>query len=185
MNFTNNFLVSLPSLGNNTAFSKSLIFIDSHTGDGAHGWIVNKQLEADVANRLRRGMKLNKNIPIYYGGPVDVNSGVVIHSKDLHVPATKVINDSLSITRDKSIINILNMGQFPEYFKIIVGCSAWGPTQLENEMLGSRTNGTPSWVASPFSHDLMWNISPAEQWNAGIESAASVLTNNMLAPTIS
>lgn len=184
MNFTNNFLVSLPTLGNSNTFNKSLIYLDTHTGDGAHGWIVNKQLEHDVAGRLRRGMKLNKNIPIYYGGPVDVNSGVVIHSKDLHVPATKSLNESLSITRDKSIINILNMGQFPEYFRIIVGCSAWGPTQLENEMLGSRTNGASSWVVSPFSHDLMWNIQPGEQWNAGIEAAASALTNTMLAPAM-
>jgi putative transcriptional regulator len=182
MNFKNNFLVSLPVL-NSGNFNKSLVYLDSHTGDGAHGWIVNKQLEEQVATKLRRGMKLSKNIPIYYGGPVDVNSGVVIHSKDFNVPATKPLNDTLSITRDKSIINILNMGQMPEYFRIIVGCCAWGPTQLENEILGSRTNGMSSWTTTPYSHDLMWNTMPGEQWNSGIEHAASALTSTMLAPT--
>lgn len=184
MNFKDKFLVSLPNLGSGNTFNKSLIYVDSHTGDGAHGWIVNKQLADDVSQRLRRGMKLNKDIPIFYGGPVDANSGVVIHSKDLHVPSTKSLNDTLNITRDKSIINILNMGQYPEFFKIIVGCSAWGPTQLENEMIGSRTGGASSWTVAPYSHELMWHVSGGEQWNTGIELAASALTNTVLAPAI-
>lgn len=182
MNFKNNFLVSLPTLNNNS-FNKSLIYLDSHTGDGAHGWIVNKQLEDDVASKLRRGMKLNRNIPIYYGGPVDINSAVVIHSKDMNIPSTKPLNDTLNITRDKSIINILNMGQFPEYFRIIVGCSAWGPTQLETELLGTRNAGISSWSVAPYTDDLMWNTMPNDQWSTGITHAATTLTNTVLAHT--
>lgn len=180
MNLTHKFLVSLPTITGGT-FNKSVIYIDNHTGDGASGWIINKQLSDDsVTQRLRKGMRLAVDIPIFYGGPVDANQAVVLHSDDLKLPATKQMNTSLSMTRDKSIVNIMNIGQFPEYWRVIVGKATWGAGQLESEMLGSRTNGVSSWVSLDYSKDLMWNTLPSKQWERAIEMTASNLTENVL-----
>lgn len=182
MNLSNQFLVSLPTIANGS-FSKSVIFIQHHDGDGANGWIVNKKLDDKTAERLRSGMKLNINCPVYYGGPVDVNSAYIIHTKDFHIPSTISLNDELSLTRDKAVIDILNIGQCPEYWRLIVGSSNWGAGQLESEMLGSRTNGHSSWVSTAYSNQLMWNTMPAEQWNAGIETYAANMTTDILKVT--
>jgi len=65
MNLTHKFLVSLPTITGGT-FNKSVIYIDNHTGDGASGWIINKQLSDDsVTHRLRKGMRLAVDIPIF------------------------------------------------------------------------------------------------------------------------
>ena len=180
MNLKNNLLVSLPNLTPGTAFHKSVVYINTHHGDGASGWVVNKQLEDEVDAKLRRGMKLTKDIPIYYGGPVNVNSAVILHSPDFNVPATTKINDTLSITKDKSIINIMNMGQFPEYYRIIVGSTGWGPSQLESEILGSRTAGSSSWVSTAYSDILIWQTDTNIMWEKGIETHASEMTNSVL-----
>lgn len=180
MNLTHKFLVSLPTL---TAgqFNKSVVYVEHHNGDGAHGWIINKQLTNDnIVQRLRRGMRLQVDVPLYYGGPVDANNAVVLHSADLKLPATKQLNDNLSLTRDKSIVNIMNIGQFPEYWRIAVGKCSWGAGQLESEILGSRTNGVSSWTTLNYSTDLMWNTLPSKQWERAIEMTASQLTENVL-----
>lgn len=179
MNFDKQFLVALPKLVD-SAFGKSVIFVDKHDGDGAHGWIVNKQVDKSTAARLRRGMGLSKEVPVFWGGPLDINSAVILHSSDFSIRSTVKLNDTLSMTRDKTIINIINMGQFPEYWRIIVGHSGWAAGQLESEVLGSRTNGIAHWTGIPYSHNLMWNTMPDAQWETGLNMYAEQMTNNLL-----
>jgi len=40
MNMSQQFLVSLPMLGDSNFF-KSVVYVENHDGDGAKGWIVN------------------------------------------------------------------------------------------------------------------------------------------------
>ena len=76
MNLTGDFLISIPSANVGT-FNRSVVLMSEHTGNGAQGWIVNKQLDDKVSQRLRKGMSLTRDIPLYFGGPVDVNNAVV------------------------------------------------------------------------------------------------------------
>lgn len=179
MSLKNNFLIGLPSILD-TSFSKSVVYLNSHTGDSSTGWIVNKPLDEKIAAKLRIGMRLNIALPVHYGGPVDINSAYVLHSNDFHIPSTIQINDTLSVTRDKAIINIFNIGQFPKHWKIIVGSSAWGAGQLESELLGSRTKGVGSWVTLPYSTSLMWDTASEQQWDTGIRAGAEHLTDTVL-----
>ena len=82
MNYKKQFLASLPQLADGN-FNESIVYIDNHDGDGARGWIVNKELDARVAVRLRKSIQLGINAPIYYGGPVEVNQCYVLHSIDI------------------------------------------------------------------------------------------------------
>ena len=65
------------------------------------------------------------------------------------------INENLCVTRDKAIITALNENRFPEFYRIIIGCSSWGPGQLESELLGSRTNGNSMWCNFPYTEDYI------------------------------
>ena len=179
MSYKNNLLVSLPSVVDNS-FNKSVIYVNNHTGDGASGWIINKQLDDNIAANLRKGMKLNVNVPIYHGGPVNITQAFVLHSNDLQLPQTVKLTDTLSVTRDRSIISVFNAGQFPVNWKIIVGESSWGAGQLESELLGSRSGGISSWATIPFNTDLVWNTNFGDMWDDGIRISASRLTSTVL-----
>jgi len=166
------FLISLPTLVDSN-FSKSLVYVDSHDGDGAKGWIVNKELDNRISVRLRKSIQLALNAPIYYGGPVEVNQAFVLHSDDVKIKQTVQLNDNLCVTRDESIINMLNEGNYPEYWRIVIGCCSWGAGQLESEMLGSRTNGKGLWINCPYDQQLMWQVLAENQWEKGIEYSAT------------
>ena len=179
MDLTNSFLVSMPTL-RDFSFNKTVIYMNEHQLGGASGWVVNRQLDSDVSERLRKGMGLQKNVPLFYGGPVDVNSAYVLHTNDFKIPSTVVLNDQISVTRDKAIINVFNLGQFPEYWRIIVGHSQWGPGQLEEELHGIHRNGIPSWTNCPYSNKLMWNTMPGKQWDIAIQKSAETMTDRFL-----
>jgi putative transcriptional regulator len=179
MSYKNNLLVSLPSVVDNS-FNKSVIYVNNHTGDGASGWIINKQLDDNISATLRKNMKLHVNVPIYYGGPVNITQAFVLHSNDLKLPQTITLTNALSVTRDRSIINLFNAGQFPINWKIIVGESSWGAGQLESELLGSRSGGISSWATVPFSTNLVWDTNFGDMWDAGIRTSAAQLTNTVL-----
>ena len=50
MNYKQQYLASLPSLADNN-FNKSIVYVDNHDGDGARGWIINKELDNRVSVR--------------------------------------------------------------------------------------------------------------------------------------
>ena len=97
MNMERQMLISLPTLGDNN-FKKSIVYIDEHNGDGAHGWIINKELEQRVSVKLRKSMQLAINAPIYYGGPVEINQVYVIHSNDIILPSSIELQNNLIMT---------------------------------------------------------------------------------------
>ena len=112
MIYQQSFLYSSPGMGDGN-FQKALVYLDTHNGDGARGWVVNKELDARIANKLRVGMKLQINLPIYYGGPVDVNSVFILHTPDVIIQSTQQINEDLCITRDKQMIEMFTFPPFP------------------------------------------------------------------------
>lgn len=179
MNMKQQFLCSLPGLGD-TNFNQSVLYVDNHDGDGAKGWIINKVLDNRVAVRLRKSIQLGIQADIYYGGPVETNQCYVLHTKDIMLAQSMKINENLCVTRDKAIITTLNENRFPEFYRIIIGCSSWGPGQLESELLGSRTNGNSMWCNFPYTEDFMWKTDPAQQWNDGIEYSAKTKVTNYL-----
>ena len=179
MNMKQQFLASLPTLQDGN-FNQSVVYVDNHDGDGAKGWIVNKELDSRVAVRLRKSIQLGINAPIYYGGPVEVNQCYVLHSSDIMLAQTVKINDNLCVTRDKSFVIMLNEKKYPQHYRIILGCSSWGPGQLESELLGSRTGGKSSWTSFKYDKEFIWNTPVAEQWNKGIANSANQKVSNYL-----
>jgi len=179
MNFERKFLISLPTLldGN---FRHSVIYMDQHNGDGAKGWVVNKEIDNRAAVRLRKSIQLGVNAPIYYGGPVDVNQCYVLHSSDISIKQSRLLNTDLYVTRDKEIIKMLNAGTFPKFWKVIIGSASWGAGQLESEVLGSRTNGNSVWSDIEYDQELMWKVPAQDQWNKAIDNIALSKTKNYL-----
>ena len=180
MNVSKNFLFSLPNMGDGN-FMSSVIYIEKHDGDGAKGWILNKELDQRIAVRLRKSIQLGIVCPIFYGGPVGSNQVYVLHSDDVMIPnATIKLNQGLCMTRDKIMIARLNQQEFPHYWRVIVGCATWGAGQLESEMLGCRTNGFGIWNSVPYDMDIMWSIDVEKQWEKCLDQNASIMTKNYL-----
>ena len=180
LNTNASFLLSLPTMHDNN-FRSSIVYIHKHSGDGANGWVINKELEQRVASKLRKTIQLGVVCPIYYGGPVDVTQVYILHSADKQIADHTIhLNENLCVTRDKQMIKMLNDNQFPNFWRVMIGNCTWGPGQLESELLGSRTDGRSMWNTLPYSHELMWDTAPSQQWDSGVKKIASMMTKSYL-----
>lgn len=182
MNLTNHLLVSLPTIESHL-FEKSLIYIASHdVMTGTHGWILNKQVDDDTANHIGQSIGFTRDIPIFFGGPVNISNVSILHSPELRVEGTVELNSQLYFTRQRSIVKMFNRGIFPKYWKVLIGYSAWMPNQLENEF---NRNNTSSWSYMSYDNDIVWNNEEDYQWNDALNATVREKTEALLAPIFS
>ena len=109
-NLSNNFLISMPHVSD-PIFKQSLIYICNHDKNGAMGLIINKPISNLQLNQeeesILKETKLSKMNPtpnIYFGGPVDLNMGIILHPLDYITNKTIRISNQVGVTSDSKII---------------------------------------------------------------------------------
>ena len=172
-----NLIIAKPTIINDDIFNRSVILLSEHNKNDTVGFILNKKVDLKISNLIPN---IKVDFDVFFGGPVETNQCFVLHTKDIMLAQTTLLNENLCVTRDKAIITTLNENRFPQHYRIIIGSSSWGPGQLESELLGSRTNGASSWCSFPYTEDFMWNTEPQQQWNTGIEQSAKSKVTNYL-----
>jgi len=91
----NHILISMPYM-QDPYFGKTVILICEHTKDGAMGLIINRSFqEPDMEDLFSEIYKETENIfkvvpTIYFGGPVMIERGIVLHSSEYKRKGTYV-----------------------------------------------------------------------------------------------
>lgn len=158
---SNQFLVAMPHL-DSSEFSGSLIYLISHSAEGAMGLVVNqvKSLHlVDVLEQLKPDTLFPTEklmTPIYTGGPVEPERGFVLHPKSNHRFEGTVDLSDLYITSSQDILFSIAEDKNPEKCLIALGYAGWGAGQLEQELLDN------SWLTCPFHSDILFET-PVEQ----------------------
>lgn len=169
INLTNHFLIAMPGLVD-LLFAKSVIYVCEHSDRGALGLIINKpgnmtidSLFEKVDLSLRRTDLMGK--PVFYGGPVQMDRGFVLHDplfteetkpEEPLYASTLTIPGGLEMTTSRDILEALAMGAGPQRVFLSLGYAAWGEGQLESEL---KEN---SWLTVTADHALIFDT-PIEQ----------------------
>ena len=157
-NFANQLLLAMPGMLDDN-FAGSVIYLLEHTDKGAMGLVVNRPTELVLATLFEK-IELKLEIaplldqPVYYGGPVQVERGFVLHQTNSldKYSSSLVIADGLTMTTSKDVLEAVASGNGPQKFMMTLGYSGWGAGQLEEEM---APNG---WMNVPLSSAEMSNI---------------------------
>jgi len=161
MNFKNHFLISMPHLVD-SFFNKSIIFICEHNDEGAMGVIINKKLSKKKKSLIlnETGLdKLKPNPGIYFGGPVQMNRGLILHSCDYMNGDSQIVTKNISITSNEEIIKDLSNGKGPDKFRLTFGYAGWDNNQLEREF----ENG--DWLLLPANIGFIFDTDDNKKWN--------------------
>ena len=153
-NLSNHFIISMPHM-NDPIFSKSLIFICEHNMDGAMGIIINKPMISENTEDIIEQTGLAQISPtpgIYFGGPVKLNMGLILHDSSYNIEGTLPISNSLALTSNNQIINDLIDGDGPNKFRFSFGYAGWEKAQLEREI----ENG--DWLLMPADDNFIFSI---------------------------
>lgn len=163
---TGQLIVAMPTMLD-TRFDRTVIYLCSHTADGAMGLVVNRLFDAltfpDLLERL--GIKdgpVDNEIQIHVGGPVETGRGFVLHSGDYTLDTTLAVDESIALTASMDILKAIAAGTGPRRALLALGYSGWGPGQLESEI---QANG---WLHVPADEDLVFAENLAATWEASI-----------------
>ncbi|MES2211975.1 MAG: YqgE/AlgH family protein [Pseudomonadota bacterium] len=161
------FLVSLPDANIAPMLDEAVVYLCAHTPEGAYGLIINKPLSVSFAETLQE-LGLNPlgefNQPVFMGGPVQRQSGLVLHTAVS--PAYRSfspISDDICITSSLDILEDMAIHCGPKKILFALGYVKWEKNELETQFLEN------SWLHVPACQKILFDTRPEERWTAAIQ----------------
>ena len=168
----NHFLIATKKMNDNR-FGKTVIVMFESDENGAWGLVINKRLgtmpialliDPSLNTSEEREEMFKKNIPIFWGGPVDVKEIFILHSSEYKSETTKNYGD-ISISQDYNILFDIAENKGPEKSLVIFGYSGWGNGQLEGEMERDH------WILSDIDLDITFDKESNTKWNEAFKNS--------------
>ena len=168
----NNFLIATEKMNDNR-FEKTVIAMLENDEDGAWGLVINKPMgsiplamliDPSLSTPEEREKLYEKNILIFWGGPVEVKIFFVLHSSEYQSESTKNYG-GISISQDYNILFDIAEDRGPEKSLVILGYSGWGSGQLEGEMERDH------WILSDLDSDIIFEKESMKKWPKAYENS--------------
>jgi len=125
------------------------------------GLIINKPIDQKHLKKINlegRLSKLNQKLQLYFGGPVSMDMGFVLHDNKYKTKHTVKLSKSISLTSNDKIIEDLKNGEGPEKFKFSIGYSGWSRGQLDEEIQAG------DWIVLPAKSNLIFDLCESKKW---------------------
>lgn len=154
-------------------FEKSVVLMVSHDPKHAMGVVINKPLADIELGDLLEQLSIDPREgsggeAVYYGGPVQTDRGLVVHTLDYRSPQTMAVNARIGVTASKEIL--VDIGgrsrgrKPPEKYLLAIGHAGWGAGQLENEI------SVNAWCHADPDVDVVFSNAAANVWQAALRS---------------
>jgi len=159
---TGQLLVAMPQM-RDARFTRSVIYVCAHTGDGAMGLVVNRLVGSLTFPDLLQQLNIDahgkgEHIRIRSGGPVETGRGFVLHSTDYVDDATLRVGDTVGLTATIDILKDIASGSGPRRSILALGYAGWGPGQLDAELQAN------AWLTVPADEELIFDDALNDKW---------------------
>ena len=160
------FLIATEKMQDNR-FKKTVIAMLESDQDGAWGLVINKRLgkmpialliDPSLNTSEEREELYKVNVPIFWGGPVDIKEIFILHSNEYKSKTTQNYG-KVSISQDYNILFDIAKNKGPKKSLVILGYSGWGDGQLEGEMEKDH------WILSEIDLDIIFNNKSNTKWD--------------------
>jgi putative transcriptional regulator len=184
--FTDHFLIAMPGL-NNSIFNKSVIYVCDHNESGASGLIINKPTNINLDELFEKVdlplMRQElKKLPVFHGGPLNMEHGLVLHERMSGVEAqltptlkdiddlskwpayasTIFAGDHLEVTISRDVLEALASGAGPKKLLVTLGYCGWASGQLEEEIQEN------AWLTVPANEHIIFDVPIEERYEQAL-----------------
>lgn len=175
-------LIAMPNM-RDPRFERSVILLVEHDDEHAMGVIVNKPLKEVELGELLEQLDIDPREgiggdPVFFGGPVRTERGLVLHTSDYDLESTAKICPGVGLTTTREILTDIGgrspARKPPAKYIVAVGYAGWGAGQLESEF------AINAWVHSNLDLALVFSNEPSQSWNRALKSLG--VTGAMLTP---
>ncbi|WP_114009775.1 YqgE/AlgH family protein [Cohaesibacter intestini] len=177
------FLVAMPTL-KGPFFERSVVYLCSHSDDGAMGLVVNQistQItfpdllrQVDILSDDDQSINLPapaRNMQVLNGGPVDQGRGFVLHSADFKLESSTLdVSEDICLTATIEILRALAEGKGPQSALLTLGYAGWSPGQLEEELQSN------SWLTCSADQSLLFECEAEDRYQRSLDLMGIDLT---------
>lgn len=168
---SNQFLIAMPEL-EDPNFSRTVTLVCQHDENGAVGVIVNRTVDSLSINDVLDQFNLPKtesghigHQPIYVGGPVHNERGLVLHRGLGDWQSTLKVGVQLGLTSSRDVLEAIAHSGGPDDCLLVLGYAGWGAGQLDFEI---REN---AWLTVPADPRIIFEVEVEQRW---AQAAASL-----------
>jgi putative transcriptional regulator len=162
-------LVAMPSMGD-PRFERTVIFMCSHSDEGAMGLIVNKPAHDLSFGDLLEQLDIaqadpSRSIHVHFGGPVEHGRGFVLHSREYGSSETTLeVTTEFGMTATLDILEDIANGEGPKQCILALGYAGWATGQLEAEI---QDNG---WLVCEADPGIVFGDNNSGKWDAALNT---------------
>ena len=174
------FIVSKPTM-RDSRFREVVILIAEHSRTHSLGLIINKPVHTPSVKEIASDfgiptIKRQPNQYLFYGGPVNLNKVMVLHTPDMDFGAgTHKFNDEVWLSNNPNCLNaVLKHGvASPTNWMICIGSCTWSAGQLEAEILSrnGRMN-TDAWLVTSLNANTVFGMKYQNRWKKTVNRIA-------------
>jgi len=166
------FLIATEKMKDNR-FSETVIVMFESDENGAWGVVINKRLgtmpialliDPSLNSSEEREELFKINIPVFWGGPVDVKEIFILHSTEYQSETTKNYGN-ISISQDYNVLFDIAENKGPKKSLVILGYAGWGSGQLEGEMERDH------WILSDIDLNITFDKDSNTKWNKAFKKS--------------
>jgi len=156
-------LVAMPGMADDR-FARTVIYLCAHSEEGAMGLIVNRLVDNIDLGEIIEQLEMDDetagrvDLPLHFGGPVEIGRGFVLHSAEYTAAGTMPVDDKVSLSASLEVLRDILRGGGPSQRLFALGYAGWGPGQLEDEI---RDNG---WLLAPADEAILFGPRLDEKW---------------------
>ncbi len=144
-------------------FVRTVVLLCEHKEDGSFGFVINRKYENTLDELIpdAEGFKL----PVYYGGPVQVDTIHFLHQYPDFIPGGQEIMKGVYWGGDFSrAIEFIRTGEADvSKIRFFIGYSGWGNGQLEGEL------EEKSWITVKAVRKLLFHKNVRDIWKDSLK----------------
>ncbi|MFN8290854.1 MAG: YqgE/AlgH family protein [Chitinophagaceae bacterium] len=144
-------------------FLRTVVLLCEHNAEGSFGFVINRVYENTLDELVPEleGYKL----PVYYGGPVQLNTIHLLHQLPEKVPGGQEIVKGIYWGGDfEAVVALIKSGD-PDIKRVrfYLGYSGWSEGQLEEEMTEK------TWLTVKASSRIVFHANHKEMWKDALK----------------
>jgi putative transcriptional regulator len=143
-------------------FMRTVVILCDHQEEGSFGFVLNKHYDYTL-NELVHGLD-DLSIPVFYGGPVQMDTIHFLHQYPEKIPGGYEITDGVFWGGDfEATISLIRSGDINmNKIRFFIGYSGWGSGQLDDELKEK------SWLSTKANRKLIFHKESGGLWKEAL-----------------
>ncbi len=144
-------------------FVRSVVLVCDHQTEGSFGFVLSKPYDQPLGELISdlEGF----NFPLFYGGPVQVDTVHFLHNRPDLIEDGMELLDGIYWGGDFDVVvDLIKENRItPKDIRFFIGYSGWGEGQLAEEL------ETKSWITREASQQIVFNKKAEQIWKEALK----------------